>query len=56
MPKTITGMDAIEYAEARGLAINKYQDPTEGARDDLTPDEVREVAAEDPSLIWIEAE
>ena len=51
-----TGIEAIEYAENNGLGLNKYGDPLEGARNDLTPDEAREVAAEDPSLIWIEAE
>lgn len=52
---TLTGYAAIEYAEARDLPLRKYADPTEDARDDLTVEEAREVAAEDPSLIWVEA-
>jgi hypothetical protein len=51
---TITGHDAIEYAEQRGLPLSKYTDPTEGARDGLTVGEALEVAAEDPSLIYVE--
>lgn len=51
----LTGFDAIEYADANGLSLSKYQDATEEARDDLTPDEAREVAAEDPGLIWLGA-
>lgn len=51
----ITGHDAIETAERQGLTLHKFADPTEDARDGLTPDEARQVAAEDPSLIWIEA-
>lgn len=51
----ITGRAAIAYAEANNL-LNKYTDPTEEARDDLTIEEAREVAGEDPSLIWIDVE
>lgn len=52
---TLTGYAAIEYAERHDLPLHKYADPTEDARDDLTVAEAREVAAEDPSLIWVEA-
>lgn len=51
---TLTGHDAIEYAERHGLTLSKYNDPTELARDELSLDEAREIAAEDPSLIYLE--
>ena len=51
----LTGSKAIEYAEAHGLTLNKYTDPTEEAREGLSVDEARQIAREDPSLIWIEA-
>jgi len=53
---TYTGLDAIEYAEQHGLRLSKYADPTEGARDDLTVYEAREVAREDASLIYLNVE
>ena len=49
------GTEAIEYAEANDLSLNKYNDPIEEAREGLTPDEARKVAREDPRLIWIDA-
>lgn len=52
---TLTGFAAIEFAEANDLLLNKYNDPTEDARQDLTPDEARAVAREDARLIWIDA-
>jgi hypothetical protein len=39
------GDKAIEYAEAHGLRLRKYADPTEDGRDDLTVAEAREVAS-----------
>lgn len=51
---TLTGHDAIEYAESHGLTLSKYNDPTEGAREGLSVDEARQVAREDPSLIYVE--
>lgn len=51
--KTLTGYAAITYAESRELRLSKYSDPIEEARDGLTVDEARDVAAEDPSLIYI---
>ena len=51
--KTITGLDAIEYAAEHGLTLSKYNDPIEDAREGLTVEEAREVAAEDPSLIYV---
>lgn len=50
----ITGHQAIEYAEANGLTLNKHTDPTEEAREGLSVQEAKEIAAEDPSLIWVE--
>lgn len=50
----LTGHDAIEYAEKFGFALSKHADPTEGARDGLTIDEAREIAAEDPGLVYID--
>lgn len=52
----ITGWEAIDYANRNHVALNKHTDPTEGAREGLTVQEAREVAAEDPSLIWVEVE
>jgi len=49
-------MNAIEFAEANDLLLNKYADPTEEARTGLTPDEARAVAREDAGLIWIETD
>lgn len=50
----LEGWEAIKYAEEHGLSLRKYSDPTEDAREDLTPDEARAVAREDPRLVWIE--
>jgi hypothetical protein len=47
----LTGHEAIAYAEAHGLTLDKATDPTEEARPGLSVDEARRVAAEDPSLI-----
>ena len=54
MTKTLTGTAAIDYAEARSLTLNKYADPVEDAREGLSVEEARKIAAEDPSLIWVE--
>lgn len=52
---TLRGYDAINYAEANGLTLNKYNDPIEDAREGLSVDKARKVAAEDPQLIYVEA-
>ena len=52
---TLTGIAAIEYAEANDLTLSKYTDPIEDARVGLTTDEARKVAAEDPRLIYLKA-
>jgi hypothetical protein len=51
----LTGWTAIEVAERSGLLLSKAADPTEGAREGLSVEEARAVAAEDPSLISVEA-
>lgn len=49
MTKTrLTGYDAITYAEEHDLLLS------EGARENLSPDEAREIAAKDSSLIYID--
>jgi hypothetical protein len=54
MSTTISGHAAITLAETFGLTLNKYADPTDGARDGLTAEEAREIAREDASLIWLD--
>ncbi|MGL4445638.1 MAG: hypothetical protein ACRCU1_18590 [Alsobacter sp.] len=51
----LTGHAAIAHAGATGATLNKYADPTEGARSGLTVEEAEDVAREDASLIWCEA-
>lgn len=48
------GYEAIAYAEEHEVPLNKYADPVEDARECLTIEEAREVAAEDPGLIYID--
>lgn len=50
------GQEAIEIAEARGLTLSKHADPIEDAREGLSIDEAREIAAEDPGLIYVDVE
>ena len=54
MAQRLTGQEAITYASEHGLNLNKYADRTEGADSGLSIEEAREVAAEDPSLIWVD--
>jgi hypothetical protein len=56
MVTTMTGYEAIEVAEQTGRMLAKYADPVEGAREGLTPDEAREIAKEDPSLVFLVVE
>lgn len=51
---TLTGSAAIAYAVRFGLDLNKHADPTEEACV-VDIDEAREIARQDPSLVWIEA-
>lgn len=51
----LTGMKAIEAAERDpSLALAKYADPVDGARL-VTASEAREIAREDPGLIYLAA-
>jgi len=52
----LTGVHAIDFADLRGLTLRKYADPTEGAREGLSVEEARQIAKEDPSLIWLAVE
>ncbi len=45
--------DAIVHAQANGWKVNKFNDPTEDARDGLTADEAEVIANEDSHLIWL---
>ncbi len=47
------GHEAIECAEQHGLTLSKYTDPTEEHRDGLSIEEAKEIAAEDPALIYL---
>jgi len=51
---TLHGYDAIEYAERHGLRLSKHTDPIEHAREGLTVDEARDIARDDPSLIYLD--
>jgi hypothetical protein len=53
--ETITGHEAIRYAEAQGSTLSKYADPIQPAHTHLTIDEAQEIAQIDPSLIWVAA-
>jgi hypothetical protein len=48
------GNEAIEYAAKHGKLLNKYADPAQGARCGVTVERAREIAREDPGLIWVE--
>lgn len=49
----LTGYEAIKAKEGDpSLRLCKYQDPVEDAREDLTLAEARDIASEDPSLIF----
>lgn len=51
----LTGHDAIEYAEqTEGAILCSYTDPTEEGREGITVDEAREIARQDPTLIYCE--
>lgn len=49
--KILSGHKAIEHVVAHGGQLRKYSDPVEGARQ-VSVSEAREIASEDPSLIW----
>lgn len=56
MTTKITGYDAIKYAAENGLNLNKFADPTEDETWGLSIEEAKEVAAEDPGLIWVDTD
>lgn len=41
---------------AAGVHVNKYADPVEDAREDLTIEDAEEVASEDLGLLWVDSE
>lgn len=51
----LSGYEAIRFAEDYGLTLQKYQDPIEAART-IDTDEAREIAREDPSLLYVDTE
>jgi hypothetical protein len=53
MPR-FTGSEAILIAEVNKLTLSKYADPTEDGREGLSINEARDVAREDPSLIYLD--
>mgnify|MGYP003148089258 CR=1 FL=1 len=52
--RRLSGFEAIGFASARGLRLNKYADPIEEMRTDLTVTEARSIADEDPALIYLD--
>lgn len=52
MNTKLTGYDAITYAEAYSMKLIKSADAIEGKRYDVAVAEAREIAAQDPSLIY----
>ena len=51
--RTITGTDAIRYAEKYRVPLNKYADPVEPTARRVTVAEALEIVTEDPSLIYV---
>lgn len=45
-PPYIEGQEAIDMARRLGVLLSKYADPTEGERDDVTPDEAEQMIRE----------
>ena len=50
----IVGHEAIAFARANGLSLHKHQDPFEGARLYISPDDADDVARSDASLIYLD--
>ena len=49
---TIQGREALVYARALGVPLNKHADPvSDGCA--VSVDDAEAIAAEDPSLIWL---
>lgn len=49
------GREAIDYAERTGAILYKYADPIDGAGQ-TSVDTAREVAREDPGLVYVDEE
>lgn len=56
LPILLTGWAAIEYADEHGLTLSKFSDPLEMARTGLSVVEARDIAREDPGLIYYAGE
>jgi len=52
----LTGQEAIEEARRTGRTLSQYTTPIEEARDGLSVEEAEEIAAVDPSLIYLPEE
>ncbi|MBL27339.1 MAG: hypothetical protein CMM50_07300 [Rhodospirillaceae bacterium] len=50
----LNGRDAVDYAAVAGVTLNKRADGIEDERNDVSLREAEEIAARDPSLIWVE--
>ena len=53
---TLTGHEAIDYAEAFDVVLSKHADPTEPAVERVGVDDARIVADADPSLVYCTAD
>ena len=54
---TLTGWDAIEAKMTdESIVLNHYNTPIDPAAEDITEELAREIADEDPTLIWCEIE
>ena len=54
--RRLTGYAAIDAAEVDGtLCLMSYATPIDGARSNLTLAEARQLASEDPSLVYVDA-
>jgi len=51
--RVLRGHQAIEYAETHGLSLSKYADLMGCERDGLRVFEARDIASEDPELIYL---
>jgi len=52
--KTLIGYEAIDFKRSNSDAVLcKYADPIEDAQEDISLDDAEEIAAEDPTLIYV---
>ena len=51
--REMTITEAIEQAEGEGYSLNKYADPIEDARENISQYDARAIARVDPSLIYL---